>query len=145
MRIFATIRIALRALRRNKLRSALTTLGIIIGVAAVIAMVGIGNGAKSQVEQTVASLGRNVVLIFSGNWSSGGARSGWGGAGTMSVEDAEAIGREIPGVLHVSPEVRDRQQVLAGGLNWNTQVLGESADYLDIRDWPLSEIGRAHV
>ena len=139
MRIFATIRIALRALRRNKLRSALTTLGIIIGVAAVIAMVGIGNGAKSQVEQTVASLGRNVVLIFSGNWSSGGARSGWGGAGTMSVEDAEAIGREIPGVLHVSPEVRDRQQVLAGGLNWNTQVLGESADYLDIRDWPLSD------
>src|SRR6266852_3777680 len=106
MRIAATIRIALRALRRNKLRSALTALGIIIGVGAVITMVGIGNGAKSAVESTVASLGRNVVLIFSGNFSSSGARSGWGGAGTMTVEDADAIGREVAGVIHVSPEVR---------------------------------------
>ncbi|MEI6085354.1 MAG: ABC transporter permease [Verrucomicrobiota bacterium] len=137
MRFAATIRIALRALRRNKLRSVLTTLGIIIGVGAVIAMVGIGNGAKSQVEAQIASLGQNVVLIFSGNFSSGGARSGWGGAGTMTVEDAEAIAREIPGVVHVSPEVRDRQQVLANGLNWSTSVLGEGADYLAIRDWPL--------
>ena len=139
MRFAATIRIALRALRRNKMRSALTTLGIIIGVGAVITMVGIGNGAKSQVEATVASLGRNVVLIFAGNFSSSGARSGWGGAGTMTVDDADAIGREVTGVIHVSPEVRDRQQVLANGLNWNTQILGEGADYLDIRDWPLSD------
>ena len=139
MKPLATIRIALRALRRNKLRSTLTSLGIIIGVGAVIAMVGIGNGAKSQVEATVASLGQNVVLVFSGNWTSGGARSGWGGAGTMTVEDAEAIGREVTGVLRYSPEVRDRQQVLANGLNWNTQVLGEGPDYLDIRDWPLSD------
>jgi putative ABC transport system permease protein len=139
MRFAATIRIALRALRRNKLRSALTTLGIIIGVGAVIAMVGIGNGAKAQVEATVASLGQNVVLIFSGNWSPGGVRSGWGGAGTMSVEDAEAIAREINGVLRVSPEVRDRQQIIANGLNWNTMVIGEGVDYLEIRDWPLAD------
>ncbi len=139
MRFAATIRIALRALRRNKLRSALTTLGIIIGVGAVIAMVGIGNGAKSVVEAQIASLGQNVVLIFSGSWSPGGVRSGWGGAGTMTVEDAEAIGREIPGILRVSPEVRDRQQVIASGLNWGTQILGESEDYLDIRDWPLDD------
>jgi putative ABC transport system permease protein len=137
VRFAATIRIALRALRRNKLRSVLTTLGIIIGVGAVIAMVGIGNGAKSQVEAQIASLGQNVVLVFSGNFSAGGVRSGWGGAGTMTVEDAEAIGREVSGIVHVSPEVRDRQQIMANGLNWNTQVLGEGVDYLDIRDWPL--------
>ena len=139
MKSFATLRIALRALRRNKLRSMLTALGIIIGVGAVIAMVGIGNGAKSQVEAQIASLGQNVILVFSGNFSSGGVRSGWGGAGTMTIDDAEAITREVPGVTHVSPEVRDRQQVLGNGLNWNTQVLGEGTDYLDIRDWPLAD------
>ncbi len=139
MRFAATIRIALRSLRRNKLRSALTTLGIIIGVGAVIAMVGIGNGAKSQVEAQIASLGQNVVLVFSGNFSAVGVRSGWGGAGTMTIEDAEAISREITGVIRVSPEVRDRQQILANGLNWGTQILGESEDYLDIRDWPLDD------
>jgi len=139
MKIGATLRMALRALRRNKMRSTLTALGIIIGVGAVIAMVGIGNGAKSQVEAQIASLGQNVVLVFAGNWSSSGARSGWGGAGTMTVDDALAIGREIPGVITVSPEVRDRQQVLANGLNWNTQILGEGPDYLDIRQWVLTD------
>ena len=126
MRPLATLRIALRALRRNKLRSVLTALGIIIGVGAVIAMVGIGNGAKSQVEAQIASLGQNVILIFSGNFSSGGARSGWGGAGTLMVEDAEAIEREVPGVVHISPEVRDRQQVQGNGLNWSAQILGKA-------------------
>jgi putative ABC transport system permease protein len=130
---------ALRALRRNKMRSTLTALGIIIGVGAVIAMVGIGNGAKSQVEAQIASLGQNVILVFAGNWSSSGARSGWGGAGTMTVEDTDAISREVPGVIAVSPEVRDREQVQANGLNWNTQILGESPEYLDIRDWPLED------
>jgi putative ABC transport system permease protein len=139
MRTSATIRISLRALRRNKMRSALTTLGIIIGVGAVIAMVAIGTGAKSQVEAQIASLGQNVVLVFSGNFSSGGVRSGWGGAGTMTIEDAEAIDREVPGVVRVSPEVRDRQQVLASGLNWSTQILGEGPEYLEIRDWPLAD------
>ena len=139
MKPLATIRIALRALRRNKLRSTLTALGIIIGVGAVIAMVGIGNGAKSQVEAQIASLGQNVILVFSGNFSSGGVRSGWGGAGTLTIDDAEAISREVTGVAHVSPEVRDRQQILANGLNWNTQVLGEGIDYLEIRDGPLDD------
>ena len=139
MKPLATLRIALRALRRNKLRSTLTALGIIIGVGAVIAMVGIGNGAKSEVEAQIASLGQNVILVFSGNFSAGGVRSGWGGAGTMTVEDAQAIGREVPGVLAVSPEVRTHKQVLANGSNWATQILGEGVDYLDIRDWPLAE------
>jgi putative ABC transport system permease protein len=138
MRIFATIRIALRALRRNKLRTVLTMLGIIIGVGAVIAMVGIGNGAKAQVEAQIASLGQNVLTVFPGSFSSGGARGGWGSASTLTPEEAALIAEEIPGVIAVSAEVRDRQQVMASGLNWNTSVLGESPDYLSIRAWGLS-------
>ena len=139
MRFRSTIIIALRALRRNKLRSILTALGIIIGVGAVIAMVSIGNGAKSQVEAQVASLGQNVVTVFSGNFTSGGARGGWGSAPTLTPEDAVAIATEIPNILGVSPEVRDRSQVLGNGLNWNTQVLGTSPDYPDIRSWPVAD------
>src|SRR3982750_3235014 len=89
IRIVSTFKIALRALRRNKLRSALTALGIIIGVGAVIAMVSIGNGAKAQVEAQIASLGENIILIFSGSTTSSGIRTGWGGAGTLKIEDAE--------------------------------------------------------
>jgi putative ABC transport system permease protein len=139
MRIWATIKIALRALRRNKLRTLLTMLGMIIGVAAVIAMVSIGNGAKSQIEAQIASMGQNVILVFSGSFTRGGARSGWGGAGTLTIDDAEAIQREIPGVTAVSPEIRTRAQIAAGNQNWNTQILGEAPEYFDIRQWPVVE------
>ncbi len=139
MRSLSTCFIAIRALRRNKLRSVLTGLGIIIGVAAVIAIVSIGNGAKAQVEAQVASLGQNVISILSGNYTSGGLRSGGGGAGTLSPEDAIAIAREIPDAIAVSPEVRDRAQILANGLNWNTSVIGEGTDYLLIRAWDLAK------
>jgi putative ABC transport system permease protein len=139
MRFTNTIFVALRALRRNKLRSILTALGIIIGVGAVIAMVSIGNGAKSQVEAQVASLGQNVITVFPGSFSTGGMRSGWGGASSLAPEDAEAIAQEVPDILGVSAEVRDRGQVLANGLNWNTQVLGESSDYPTIRSWSLAD------
>ncbi|HEY4249007.1 MAG TPA: ABC transporter permease [Lacunisphaera sp.] len=121
------------------MRSILTALGIIIGVAAVIATVSIGNGAKSMVESQVAALGENVLLIFSGSFNQGGARSGAFGAGTLTVDDAEAIQREVSTVIAVSPEVRTGAQVLANGLNWSTQILGESADYTSIRQWSLSE------
>ena len=139
MRIGSTVNVAFRALRRNKMRSALTALGIIIGVAAVIAMVGIGNGAKAQVEAQIASLGENVILIFSGSTTASGLRTGWGSAGTLKIDDAEAIRREVPGVIAVSEEVRSTTQVAAGNQNWFTQVLGESAEYLDIRQWPLAD------
>src|SRR5438552_14391514 len=120
MRLGSTFKIAFRALRRNKLRSALTALGIIIGVGAVIAMVGIGSGAKAQVEAQIASLGENVILVFSGSSTSGGIRSGMGGAGTLKIDDAEAIEREVPGVAMISPEVRSFSQISAGNQNWGT-------------------------
>jgi len=121
------------------MRSVLTALGIIIGVGAVIAMVGIGNGAKAQVEAQIASLGQNVILIFSGSTTSSGIRTGWGGAGTLKVEDAEAIRREVPDVVAVSEEVASTTQVAAGNQNWFTRIYGESADYFDIRQWPLAD------
>ena len=138
MKVESTFKIAFRALRRNKLRSVLTALGIIIGVGAVIAMVSIGNGAKAQVEQQIASLGENVILIFSGSVTSSGIRTGWGSAGTLKIEDAEAIRHEVPGVIAVSEEVISTRQVSAGNQNWFTRVYGESPEYFDIRQWPLS-------
>jgi putative ABC transport system permease protein len=139
MRIIAILRIASRALRRNKMRTVLTMLGIIIGVAAVIAMVGIGNGAKAQIEAQIASLGQNVILVFSGSITRGGVHSGWGSAGTLTVDDTDAIRREVPGVNAVSPEVRSTAQIGAGNQNWLTQILGEGPDYFTIRQWPLSD------
>src|SRR5436190_3533105 len=138
-RFGATMKIALRALRRNKLRTLLTMLGIICGVAAVIWSVSLTSGAKAQVEAQIASLGQNVILIFSGSFTRGGVHSGWGGAGTLSVDDADAIQREIPGVTVVSPEVRTTTQIAAGNQNWSTQILGESADYFTLRSWPVHE------
>ncbi|MDQ6624073.1 MAG: ABC transporter permease [Verrucomicrobiota bacterium] len=138
MRVASTFKIATRALRRNKLRSGLTALGIIIGVGAVIAMVSIGNGAKAQVEEQIASLGQNVILIFSGSTTASGIRTGWGGAGTLKIEDAEAIRREVPSVTLVSEEVVSTAQVAAGNQNWFTRIYGESADYFQLRQWALA-------
>jgi putative ABC transport system permease protein len=139
MRYFAILKIAFRALRRNKLRTMLTMLGIIIGVGAVIAMVGIGNGAKAQVEARIAALGQNVILIFSGSVNRGGVVSGFGGAGTLTVEDALAIEKEVPGVAAISPEVRSGAQITAGENNWSTSVMGEGVDYPSIRQWDLAD------
>ncbi len=137
MRIIASLRIAGRALRRNKMRSLLTMLGVIIGVGAVIGAVSLTSGATKQVEDQVSNLGENVITIFSGNFTQGGMRGGWGSAPTLTVEDAQAI-RSLPNVIAISPEVRDRAQVLANGLNWNTQVMGESPDYPQIRNWDMA-------
>jgi putative ABC transport system permease protein len=139
MRIVNTVKVSLRALKRNKMRSILTALGIIIGVAAVIAMMSIGNGAKNQIEAQVASLGQNVITVFPGSFSSGGMRGGWGSMSSLTADDATAISAEVPGAVAVSPEVRDRTQVLANGLNWSTQVMGVGPDYPQIRSWPVEE------
>jgi len=139
MRLGATFKVAGRALRKNKLRSVLTALGIIIGVGAVIAMVSIGNGAKAQVQVQIASLGQNILQVFSGSITASGIRTGFGGAGTLKIEDAEAIRREVTGVAAVSEEVASTAQVAAGNQNWFTRVLGESAEYFDIRQWPIAD------
>src|SRR5712664_1883923 len=119
MRYLAIIKIAFRALRRNKMRTVLTMLGIIIGVGAVIAMVALGRGAKEQVQARIAALGQNVILVFSGSINRGGVFTGFGGAGTLTVEDALAIEKEVPGVAAVSPEVRGGGgQIMAGENNW---------------------------
>jgi len=138
MRLTNILRVAFRALRRNKLRSVLTALGIIIGVAAVITMVSIGNGAKAQIEAQVAALGRNILTVLHGSINSSGVRTGYGGPPTLTPEDAHAIVTEIPAIDGVSPEVRDRFQILANGLNWNTNVHGVGTDYGYVRNWPMA-------
>jgi putative ABC transport system permease protein len=139
MKIFAILRVAARALRRNKLRTILTMLGMIIGVGAVIATVSLGDGAKSQVEAQIASMGQNVIQVFAGSFTRGGAKSGWNNAGTLSVEDALDIERQIPDVTVISPEYRNGTQVASGNQNWSTTIMGEGPDYLEIRQWPLEE------
>src|SRR3954453_12299678 len=139
MRYLAIIKIAFRALRRNKMRTVLTMLGIIIGVGAVIAMVALGRGAKAQVQARIAALGQNVILVFSGSINRGGVFSGFGGAGTLTVEDALAIEKEVPGVAAVSPEARFNGQLTSGNNNWSTEGRGESVDYLTIRQWDLAD------
>jgi putative ABC transport system permease protein len=133
-----TTLIALRALRRNKMRSALTALGIIIGVASVVAMVAVGNGAQARITKQVSALGQNLLSVFAGSRKSGGVQSGLGSASAITLADAEAIGREVKDVLAVSPEVSATAQVIANGRNWSTTVVGESQDYLKIRDWRLT-------
>ena len=138
MILIATFKIAVRALRRNTLRTLLTMLGIIIGVGAVIAMVAIGNGAKAQIEAQIASLGQNVIMIMSGNVSRGRVSMGFGSAGTLTREDYEALRRELNGISGISPEVRSFAQIAAGNQNINSSILGVGEDYLDIRAWPVA-------
>jgi putative ABC transport system permease protein len=129
--------ISLRALRRNTMRTVLTALGVIIGVGAVITMVGLGEGARAEVEAQVHRLGQNVILVFPGARSLGGVSIGGGSANTLTVEDARAIRDEIPEIIAASPEVRSQTPVVYGSRNWQTRVYGQSADYLQIRQWPI--------
>jgi len=131
--------IALRALRRNKLRSTLTALGIIIGVASVIAMVAVGNGAQASIEAKVSALGQNLLIVFAGVRKTGGVSSGIGSASSITMADVAAINREVTDVVATSPEISTNAQLIANGRNWSTTVLGESPEYLKIRDWALME------
>mgnify|MGYP001193875872 CR=1 FL=1 len=136
MRIFAILRIALNALTRNKLRTVLTMLGIIIGVGAVIAMVSIGNGARAQLEEQIANMGQNIIMVFP-NFRRGGVSSGSGGGGGIQLSDSDAIMNEVPGVVAVSPEVSVSGQIIFGNRNWFASVYGVSAEYLQIKTWDL--------
>ncbi len=138
VQVSQTALIALRALRRNKMRSMLTALGIIIGVAAVVAMVAVGNGAQARITKQVSALGQNLLTVFAGSKKSGGVQSGLGSASTITLADAEAITREVPAVAAISPEVSTTAQAIANGRNWSTSVVGESKDYLKIRSWKLA-------
>jgi putative ABC transport system permease protein len=135
MSLLMTVRIALKALGRNKLRTSLTMLGMIIGVAAVITMVALGTGAQTQIEDQVKSAGTNMILVNAGNWSFGGVRQGQGSSSTLTVDDAEAI-RALPGVQYVSPGANTRAQVIAGNQNWSTRIEGTGVDMPLIRSWP---------
>jgi putative ABC transport system permease protein len=128
---------AFRALQRNKMRSFLTMLGVIIGVGAVIAMLAIGQGAEFSVQQSIASLGTNVLMVFPGAQQQGGIRMGAGTVTTLTEDDALAIAKECPAVAYVSPGARSGGQVIAGNLNWATSIEGTSADYQEIRKWKV--------
>ncbi len=139
MNLLMIIRVAFRALVRNKMRAALTMLGIIIGVSAVIAMVSIGQGAQASVQAQIEGIGTNLLFLSAGAQNVGGVRSGTGDSGTntLTVEDLEAIRREVPSVSMVTPSINSRSQLVFGNANWNTSVTGVSEQYPDVRKWSV--------
>jgi len=134
-----TLHIAVRALLRNKMRSFLTTLGVVIGVGAVIAMVAIGEGAKANVAAQFAAMGTDLLIVTSGSSSSGGARGGSGSAPTLTWEDVEAIRSQVRSVRYVAPNLRSSAQVVSEEQNWSTSVIGTTPEYFSIRNWPASQ------
>ena len=134
----ASLRIALRALMVNKMRSALTMLGIIIGVSAVITMIAVGSGAKTRIAEQIASMGSNLLIVLSGSSTSGGFRGGSGTVPTLTVEDAKSILSEVPSVKYVAPNLSGVAQVVYGNQNWSTVVNGTTPEVLDIREWPVA-------
>jgi putative ABC transport system permease protein len=135
-----TIRIAARAIRRNKIRSILTMLGVIIGVASVIAMIALGSGARAAIDEQIQSQGTNVVYVSAGSFGRGpgAVRQGAGSVSTLTLEDAQAIAQQVGTVDRVSPMVRGRVQVVSGNQNWNTSIESGNEDYVTIRNWPIT-------
>ena len=138
-KILASMKIAFGALLINKLRSALTMLGIIIGVAAVIAMVAVGAGAQVRIQQQIASIGSNIIIVLSGSVTSSGVRVGTGNAQTLTEDDAKALVHDAPAVQAAAPVSRGGAQVVYGNNNWGTQIVGTTPDYLSIRDLQMEE------
>ena len=136
-KIAGSIRIALRALKVNRMRSALTMLGIIIGVAAVIAMVGVGSGATARIQQQIQSIGSNLIIVLPGSISSNGVRLGSGAVASLTQDDAKAIAAECPSVSAVAPTVRGGVQVVYGNSNWATSAQGVTPDYMTILDYTM--------
>ncbi|MFY9560168.1 MAG: ABC transporter permease [Terriglobales bacterium] len=139
MNLVQILRIAMRALARNKLRSALTMLGIIIGVAAVIAMVSVGQGAQEQAQQQIAAMGSNVLFVGSGTVSRGGMSMGWGATKSLVYDDMSAIVRECPAVKTAAPGTISTAQIVFGNDNWNTRITGTEPQFFDIKVWPFQE------
>src|SRR6266545_5365299 len=137
MSIWMTFTVALKALRRNAMRTALTALGMIIGVAAVIVMVAIGTGASSSIQAQIRSAGSNIVMVTAGSGGFGPVRQGQGAVTTLTADDAAAIASEVPGVRYISPGLNTRTQIAASTANWNTQVQGTGSDLAAIRSWPM--------
>jgi putative ABC transport system permease protein len=135
--IVGSVKIALRALKVNRTRSALTMLGIVIGVAAVIAMVGVGTGATARIQAQIQSIGSNLIIVLPGSLSSNGVRLGTGAVATLTEDDAKAIAAECPSVSAVAPSVRGGVQVVYGSNNWATTVQGVTPDYMTIRDYTM--------
>jgi len=133
-----TVRVAARALLLNKLRSFLTTLGIVIGVSAVIAMVAIGEGAKAKVEESFASMGTNLLIILPGSTTSGGAHGGFGSMPTLTWDDLAAIRTEVPTVKYAAAQLRSNAQILSEDQNWTTSVYGTTPEYFALRSWPIA-------
>ncbi|HEY0855796.1 MAG TPA: ABC transporter permease [Albitalea sp.] len=138
MNTLAALRSALRALRTNLLRSILTMLGIIIGVAAVITMIAVGSGAQQRVSEQMKSLGSNIMLVLPGTQTAGGVRMGAQSGQNLTEEDAAAIAREVPEVQVAAPSNRSSAQIVAGNVNWSTSITGTTNDYFEARDWPLA-------
>jgi putative ABC transport system permease protein len=136
---FVVVRVATRALVRNKLRSFLTTLGVVIGVGAVIAMVAIGEGAKARVKATFSAMGTNLLVVQSGSSRNQGMRGGQGSSPTMTWADLAAIQTQVPTVKWAAPQLQSRTQALADDQNWNTQVIGTTPAYFDIRSWAMTQ------
>jgi len=136
MSLLMTFVVALKALRRNAMRTALTALGMIIGVAAVIVMVAIGTGASASIQAQIQSAGSNIVMVTAGSGAFGPVRQGQGAVTTLTADDAQAILREVPGVRYISPGLNTRTQIVASSANWNTQVQGTGPDLAAIRSWP---------
>jgi putative ABC transport system permease protein len=138
MNLLMTLRIAFQALGRNKMRSGLTMLGIIIGVGAVIAMIAIGSGAKARIQEQIASMGSNLIIVLSGSATSGGLRFGHGSVPTLTVEDAKSIATELSAVKYAAPVLQGVTQVVFGNQNWSTVTMGSTPEALLIRDWPVA-------
>ena len=137
MHVFIILRVALKALARNKMRTALTMLGMIIGVAAVIAMVALGTGAQKQIEEQIEAGGTNLITVRAGNFHRGGISTGMGGAPTLKAEDVDAIRAQVPGAVYLAASVGTRDQVVAGSQNWSAQIEGTDVDFPLIRFWDL--------
>jgi putative ABC transport system permease protein len=138
VKVWAAVRMALGALRVNKLRTALTMLGIIIGVSAVIAMVSVGAGAQERIAEQIRSMGSNLIVVFPGAQTSGGIRWGLGSQQTLTEEDARAIAVDVASVEIAAPMVRGSAQTVFGNLNWSTAIQGTTPDYIDAREWGVA-------